>query len=155
MLNEMDKTGVDIFVDVHGDEELPFNFIAGNEGLPTWSDRLNALHGAFLASYCRANSDMQKEVSYPPGPPGKSNLALGSKQIGSRFDCLSVTLEMPFKDCVSNPDPVRGWSPQRALQLGASLLDPFVYVHPYLRAERVGLDTFPSEDSYVRPTNKY
>jgi len=28
-LKAMDKTGVDVFVDVHGDEALPFNFIAG------------------------------------------------------------------------------------------------------------------------------
>ena len=155
MLNEMDKTGVDVFLDVHGDEELPFNFIAGNEGLPTWNDRLQVLHGALLASYCRANSDMQKVVSYTPTPRGMGNLALASKQVAHRFDCLSVTLEMPFKDCLSNPDPVRGWSPQRACKLGASLLDPLAYVHPYLRAEGVGLDSFPPDDAYVRPSNKY
>ena len=28
-LQEMDKIGVDMFVDVHGDEEIPMNFVSG------------------------------------------------------------------------------------------------------------------------------
>lgn len=28
-------------------------------------------------------------------------------QVAQRFDCLSVTLEMPFKDCANNPDPAQ------------------------------------------------
>ena len=27
--NKMDETGVDLYIDVHGDEEIPFNFLAG------------------------------------------------------------------------------------------------------------------------------
>jgi hypothetical protein len=59
-----------VFVNVHGDEELPYtaisNFIAGAEGCPNWSSRLEALQGAFLAAYCRANSDMQPIFGYDP-----------------------------------------------------------------------------------------
>lgn len=29
-----------MLVDVHGDEELPYCFIAGSEGIPGWSDRM-------------------------------------------------------------------------------------------------------------------
>jgi murein tripeptide amidase MpaA len=158
VLNEMNKTGVDIFVDVHGDEELPFNFIVGNQGLSSWDDRMEALHGAFLGAYCRANSDMQKCISYPTPPKasGRANLSLASKQVGHRFNCLAVTLEMPFKDCLTNPDPIRGWSPDRSMKLGESLLDALVYVQPYLRADGVGLETFPSEDdAYVHPASYY
>jgi murein tripeptide amidase MpaA len=32
VLDEMAKTGVDLFLDMHGDEALPYNFIAGAEG---------------------------------------------------------------------------------------------------------------------------
>jgi hypothetical protein len=28
-----------------------------------------------------------------------------------------MTLEMPFKDHDNNPDPVRGWAPERCRQL--------------------------------------
>lgn len=62
-----------------------------------WGPRLEKLQAAFLASYSRANSDMQREVGYEADEPGKANYAICSNQIAQRFDCLGVTLEMPFK----------------------------------------------------------
>lgn len=155
VLNRMDETGVDAFLDVHGDEELPFNFLAGAEGGINWGPRLEALHGAFLAAYERANSDVQRKISYEPDAPleGKPNIC--STQISNRFDCLSGTLEMPFKDCATNSDPARGWNPARARMLGASLLDALIYVNPYLRECSKFWTTLPADDAYVRPTNKY
>ena len=32
--------GVDFMADCHGDEELPYNFVNGTEGIPSWDDRL-------------------------------------------------------------------------------------------------------------------
>jgi murein tripeptide amidase MpaA len=155
VLKAMDKTGVDAFLDVHGDEELPFNFLAGGEGCPNWGPRLQNLQGAFLSSYTRANSDMQQNVGYDPEPAGQARLNTCSNQIATRFDCLAVTLEMPFKDCLSNPDPERGWSPARARMLGASVLDALVYVHPFLRDETKFWNNLPEEDAYVEPSHKY
>lgn len=156
VLRRMDQTGVDAFVDVHGDEELPFNFLSGSEGSLHWGPRLQGLHGAFCAAYCRANSDMQANVGYLPPPPGRrAALNIATNAIADRFDCLSVTLEMPFKDCLSNPNPTRGWSPNRASMLGASLIDALVYVHPYLRNSGAFWDGLPSDDAYVAPTRKY
>lgn len=43
VLKRMEATGCDLFVDVHGDEELTYNFIAGNEGIPAWDERLEKL----------------------------------------------------------------------------------------------------------------
>lgn len=155
VLKAMDETGVDAFADIHGDEELPFNFIAGGEGCPNWSERLKGLQGAFLGAYCRANSDMQKPIGYEPEPPGRGRMAVCSNQIAVRFDCLAVTLEMPFKDCMSNPDPERGWNGSRAGQLGASLLDALVYAHPFLRTDEDFWSALPQDDAYVCPTSKY
>ena len=53
-------------------------------------------------------------------------------QIGDRFKTLSLTLEMPFKDTVENPDPVQGWSPDRTKSFGASILNPIVDTVPSL-----------------------
>ena len=155
MLKAMDKTGVDAFADVHGDEELPFNFIAGSEGCPNWSDRLKGLQGAFLGAYCRANQDMQKNNGYEPEAPGQGRMAVCSNQIAFRYDCLAFTLEMPFKDCLSNPDPERGWNPARASLLGSSILDPLVYIQPYLRTDETFWNELPNDDTYVCPTSKY
>ena len=155
VLKAMDETGADAFLDVHGDEELPFSFVAGAEGCPNWGPRLQGLQGAFLAAYSRANTDMQQEIGYLPEPAGQGRLNTCSNQVATRFDCLAVTLEMPFKDCLSNPDPERGWNPARAKMLGASVLDALVYVHPFLRDVNDFWSKLPEEDAYVEPTNKY
>ena len=155
VLHKMDETGVDAFLDVHGDVELPFNFLSLNEGMPNWEPRLKSLTGAFLGAYCRANPDMQKNIGYEPEKASKGMKQICSNQIAFRFDCMAGTLEMPFKDCMSNPDPERGWSPGRAKQLGASVLEPLLYVHPYLRAEGEFWKEFGPDDEYVRPTEKY
>jgi murein tripeptide amidase MpaA len=158
VLTKMEETGVDIFLDIHGDEELPFNFICGAEHVPTWGKRLESLHGAFAASYHRANRDMQQFIGYPPAESpeqAEKYLNVATNQIATRFDCLSVTLEMPFKDCETNPDPDRGWSPAKARNLGASVLEPLFYVHPYLRAEGDFWLAFPPEDAYIEPTDEY
>ena len=155
VLNKMEETGVDAFLDIHGDEALPFNFLAGSEGCTNWGPRLKGLHGAFLASYERANSDMQRKISYEPDEPNHALENVCSNQIALRFDCFSATLEQPFKDCLSNPDPTRGWNPARASMLGQSVIDALAYIHPYLRDESEFWNSLPLEDKYVRPTNKY
>jgi hypothetical protein len=148
----MDKHGVDMFVDVHGDEEIPMNFVSGMEGLEKWGPRLQALQGAFVGSYCRANPDFQDAVSYEPEPPKKGNLSLGSNQVAHRFDCLGVTLEQPFKDCVTLSDPAYGWSPKRCKNLGASLVDVAMHCAPYLRSAEPFWETMDARDAYKRPT---
>jgi len=39
-----------------------------------------------------------------------------------------MTLEMPFKDNADLPDPIYGWSPERAARLGAASLDAMLAV---------------------------
>ena len=77
---------------------------------------------------------MQSKPGYDiPGPEG-ANLAVCSNQIGQRFDCLSFTLEMPFKDTSYDPEPVQEWSNERSQRLGASFLDSILRVLPDLRS---------------------
>jgi murein tripeptide amidase MpaA len=156
ILRKMDETGVDAFLDVHGDEELPFNFLAGSEGCANWSKRLEVLHGAFLSKYSEVNSDMQASIAYEPEEPGQGRTNVCSNQIAIRFDCLAATLEQPFKDCVSNPDPERGWNPARAKMLGSSVLEPLSYVAPFLRVDGdFWTGTFGDHERYVKPTSNY
>merc|ERR1712025_1497643 len=152
VLKEMDRTGVDFFVDVHGDEEIPMNFVSGMEGTPKWGPRLRWLQGAFVNKLVQANPDFQKEISYEPSPDGEANLAICSNQISHRFDCLAVTLEQPYKDCITMPDPERGWTPNRCKRLGASLIDVVAHVRPHLRAEGEFWTSMQASDAYVAPT---
>lgn len=129
----MDSTGVDLCLDVHGDEELPYNFVSGAEGVPSWTDRMRRLQGTFCAALVQANPDFQVGKGYPIDEPGQGNLTMCTNQVAERFDCLAMTLEQPFKDTIETPDAIEGWSPDRAMGLGASCLDAIAAVLPTLR----------------------
>jgi murein tripeptide amidase MpaA len=47
---------------------------------------------------------------------------LAATWVGEAFDCVSYTLEMPFKDNADRPDPTVGWSPERSQRLGQDVL---------------------------------
>ncbi len=151
VLRAMDSTGCDAFVDIHGDEVRPFAFLSGSEGMPVWGPRLQALHGAFLAAYARANPDIQAEIGYDADPAGEGDPRIASNQVAARFNCMSVTLEMPYKDNASNADACRGWSSDRCALLGASLVDALSYVQPYLRHSGSFWQSLPACDAYVAP----
>ena len=124
-LAAMDLSGVDFCLDVHGDEELPYNFLSGSEGIPGYeTSRLPELCEIFAAAYERANPDLQREHGYTVSAPGEANLTMCTNAVAHRFQCPAYTLEMPFKDNANAPDPIFGWSPERSAQLGASTLDP-------------------------------
>ena len=82
---------------VHGDEELPHIFLAGTQGVPDWSPRLADLYTAFVDAQHEAFPAFQKVHGYGNDDPGDANLAICADQIANRFDCLSMTLEMPYK----------------------------------------------------------
>ena len=151
VLNAMDATGVDAFLDVHGDEELPVAFGAGSEGCPNWGPRIKALQSAFVGAYARANPDFSRTIGYAPDEPGKSPPNICSNAIGNRFDCLSLTFEMPFKDNANNLSPHATYQGERCQALGASFLDALAYVAASLRG--VDNPSFPlADDEYVAPT---
>ena len=131
--NAMDALGCDFCLDVHGDEELPYNFIAGAEGIAGWTPRLAALQAQFCATLANANPDFQRVHGYPLDEPGKANMTMCTNQIAQRFDCLAMTLEQPFKDNADRPDLEMGWSPERCSLLGRSAIDAVMSVLPKLR----------------------
>ena len=134
VLNKMIETGCDLALDVHGDEALPYNFIAGTEGIPRWSDRLAELQDRFKSAYVKSsNGAFQTQFGYPTNAPGKANLTICSNALAERFDCLAMTLEMPFKDDANHPDAEFGWSMDRSKRLGADALSPLLAVMPSLR----------------------
>jgi len=133
ILNKMKVTGVDLNLDIHGDEGLPYNFISSIEGIPSYDVRLKYLLDTFKKQWLSVSPDFQVEQGYPINEPGTANLNICSKAIGERFGCLSVTIEMPFKDNANLPDPVFGWSPGRSEKFGASLLDVILRIVDDLR----------------------
>ncbi|AXR06818.1 M14 family metallopeptidase [Salinimonas sediminis] len=133
VLNAMDEIGVDMYLDLHGDEALPYNFVAGSEGIPAYSPRLKDLEDTFKQTLLAVTPEFQDEYGYPKDKPGEANLSVASNAVGQRFECLAYTFEMPFKDNDDLPDPVFGWSTQRCQQLGEDLLVAIRAVLPKLR----------------------
>ena len=129
----MEETGVDFLLDVHGDEALPYNFIAGPEGVPDLAPAILQLRTRFCEAFARACPDFQTTHGYPPAPDGKADLRICTKQVAHRFGCLAMTLEQPFKDNAIAPDPIHGWSPARCRGLGAAALDALAAVIGDLR----------------------
>ncbi|HLV47736.1 MAG TPA: hypothetical protein VKY35_01600, partial [Aliidiomarina sp.] len=122
VLNKMKEVGVDCFLDVHGDEAIPHNFVAGCEGIPSYDERHKNLENAFREAYLRATPEFQVKHGYDLDEPGKANLTVASTAVGERFKCLSFTIEMPFKDNDDLPSPYTGWNDVRSSQLGRDTL---------------------------------
>lgn len=120
----MQASGCAAFFDVHGDENLPYVFVAGCEMLPGFSPRQAAEQAAFAADFVQASPDFQTTVGYAASKYRDDVLKLASKYVGHTFGCLSLTLEMPFKDNANLPDERHGWSAARSARLGADLLGP-------------------------------
>lgn len=119
---EMDRTGVDFAMDVHGDEAIPHVFIAGFEGIPSLKQDRLALYSRYCGLLAARTPDFQTKIGYPVAPPGKANLSMSTAQVAERYGAVSMTLEMPFKDHDDLPDPEFGWSPARSAQLGKDCL---------------------------------
>lgn len=125
---KMLDTGVDLCLDVHGDEGLPYNFVVGSEGNPAYSERQAALESDFKAAWMAACPDFQDTHHYGRTAPGKANPTLATNWVAQQFGCLAFTIEMPFKDNADHPDPLTGWSGERSKRLGASVLQPLLAV---------------------------
>ena len=119
----MHQTGVDFSLDVHGDEVLPYNFIAGFHGIPSLKSEQLGYLDSFSNHLTRLSPDFQREHGYPINRPGQGNLTMCTNYIAETFGCLAMTLEQPFKDSAVTPDPLNGWSPKRCQALGRACLD--------------------------------
>jgi len=124
--NKMKETGCDLFLDVHGDEGLPYVFTAGSAALPTFTAEQAAQEKRFSDDLKIASPDFQDVHGYPAAPYTDEVLTMGSPHITHAFGCLSLTLELPFKDNANDPDPQTGWDGARSARLGAAVLQPIL-----------------------------
>jgi murein tripeptide amidase MpaA len=118
----MDASGVNVAMDVHGDEAIPAVFLAGFEGIPSWNDEQGQGYTRYRTILERRTPDFQTRRGYPAARAGKANLSMSTNQLAERFGCLAMTLEMPFKDNDDLPDAAQGWSPERSRMLARDCL---------------------------------
>jgi murein tripeptide amidase MpaA len=122
----MHATGCDLFLDVHGDEGLPYVFVAGSEMLEGFSGEQAAQQQAFIDCLKAASPDFQTNFGYAASKYREEVLRLASKYVAHHFKCVSLTLEMPFKDNAILPDPAVGWNGARSAALGEAMLLPIL-----------------------------
>lgn len=124
--NKIHETGCDLFLDIHGDEALPYVFVAGSEMLDGFTEKQKQEQQLFVDSFCQASPDFQTVYGYEASKYNEDVLKLASKYIGHTFKCVSLTLELPFKDNANLPDPEVGWDGARSIKLGEAMLQPIL-----------------------------
>lgn len=120
---KMRETGVDFFLDVHGDEAIANNFLDDAQGIPSWNDRHATLFEKYSSLLLEKSKDFQTVEGYPTPAPGKANLDIANNYNAETWGSLAITLEMPFKDAKVNPMPEVGWSPERCREFGVANLE--------------------------------
>ena len=123
---KIEEVGCDLFLDIHGDEGLPYVFVAGSEMLEGFSDQQMREQTAFVESFCAASPDFQTKFGYEASKYNEDLLKLASKYIGHTYKCVSLTLELPFKDNANMPDLEVGWDGMRSMKLGEAMLQPIL-----------------------------
>lgn len=119
---EMKKTGVDMFFDVHGDEAIPYVFTAGCQENASYSNKQAQLAEKFTHYLELVNPDYQNVFGYEKGHFSNEASSLATNWVGNEFDCLSFTIELPFKDNANLPDIIHGWNGRRSYLFGQSIL---------------------------------
>ena len=82
---KMHETGVDVFLDIHGDESIPYIFVAGTEGVPNYTNRIAALETLFKTAFQAASPDFQTVHGYEKDHFGEANLTLATNYVGNTF----------------------------------------------------------------------
>jgi len=130
---KMLEVGVDMHLDIHGDEALPVNFVAGCEGIPSYDERHKLLEDKFKQFLLSITPEFQDERGYDKDEAGQANLTVGSNWVGEQFKCLALTVEMPFKDNDLLPDHSVGWSDNRSSLFGRDFLTAIYHIAGELR----------------------
>lgn len=113
----MKAFGGDLFVDVHGEERLPWVFAQAADHYAGRPAEVDEALRRFEEAMKSATPDFQTTHKYPYDASGKPSLAFGSNWAQAELGCPALTLEMPFSDHRDRPNP-RGFFPGRARKLG-------------------------------------
>jgi hypothetical protein len=131
---KMREKGVDLFLDIHGDEEIPHSFImsAGS------CCKTNSEAKRFKENFVLANKSFQTEIDYntffnkgsssccDSNGCGAKSLSKATDYVAHTFDCLSMLLEMPFIEDSSTSNKRLNSSVDNSIYLGHSILEPLL-----------------------------
>ncbi len=115
---EMQRTGCDLFLDIHGDEALPYVFFSTAEEVPGFTAESARRQTRFIEALppWRRTSRSRRATSRAASARNCSRWRASGSPTTSA--CVSLTLEMPFKDNANLPDELTGWNGARSKRLG-------------------------------------
>ena len=117
VLSEMRRRRPDVYIDVHGVEDMRHCFFQPPEGPFGLSGQSKSMFEWFEKCVARNSEDLQCEHRFPYS----GELSIASNYIAEAFKCLSVTLEMPFQDTSHTAKFNEGWTAERSESLGAAV----------------------------------
>lgn len=127
----MKATGVHFFLDVHGEERMPYVFAQPADRTPSRHAGAVAAEHAFEALLLKKTPEYQTEHRYPTVNRTEPFMPIASTYVGHTYGCGALTLEMPFADNALLPQP-HGWSPARSKAFGVSVLEALFDLAPTL-----------------------
>ncbi len=126
---KMQETGVDFFIDVHGDEGLPYCFVAGFDGIPNLREDRIDLFRRYRHTLARVCPDFQEVHGYDADAPGEANMNMAINYIASHFNAITMIMETPFQDNHDLPKPdVGGFSTDRCCHMARGSLDALLQI---------------------------
>jgi murein tripeptide amidase MpaA len=126
------QKGVDLFLDVHGDEDIPHSFIMGGNASVLRQRQADFFKRRFM----QAHDQFQLQHDYASYQTtggssccgsGCGTQALPSKAtdyVDREFGCLSLLLEMPFKVVMDHEARGKHNPQQVCIELGAAIMHP-------------------------------
>jgi len=93
------QTGVDFFLDVHGDEERPFVWIVGPH-----SDNVTPQAGKLQTQFEQMLAERYVEVQPRPATipaPSRPDSGMSVDYVAANFHCPALIIELPFKEMLS------------------------------------------------------
>lgn len=121
----MQKYGVDYFIDLHGDETIPYNFIMSNSNLDRdslFKEQLEKLDQNFQNKW---DYDTYEDVfGGSCCPSGCAMSMTATRYVADNFSASSLLLEASYKN-LQNDGAIKHWDDVGCLNLGANLIKAF------------------------------
>lgn len=116
------QDGVDLFLDVHGEETIAYAFAAGCEGNPEYSPYMERVEDTFRAAMAGLHGAFRSTGGYDRDEPGQADLRLSANWVAETYNCPALTLEAPMKDTLEGGEPGSFLQPD-AVSLGAVMVE--------------------------------
>ncbi len=125
-LGRMLATGVDFCLDVHGDEELPYVFVANVDRISPIPDEIASVCDAFQVNLAACDPNFLPNSGRTRPHTLSNPLSFCSPQIMRRFRMPAVTLELPYKKFLAGTVREREYGVDGCLQSGRAALSALV-----------------------------